>query len=77
MAFGRLLRLCQKAPGLRNASVGIATVTQESFESQNYVTQALFCARSLFTMTVPLITRGKFATLKSGIYNIVKKSGPF
>src|SRR4029434_9993798 len=56
MAFERLLRLTKKCPGyvvsgLRNASFGIATVTQESFKSQYYVTQALFCARSLFSMT--------------------------
>src|SRR4029434_6221213 len=34
-------------------SVGIATVTQESFESQYYITQALFGTRSLFAMTAP------------------------
>src|SRR4029434_10513658 len=59
MAFERLLRLTKKCPGyvvseLRNASVGIATVTQESFESQYYITRALFGTRSLFTMTTPL-----------------------
>ena len=53
MAFERLLRLTKKCPGyvvsgLRNASVGIATVTQELFESQYYVTRAHFGARSLF-----------------------------
>src|SRR4029434_3463868 len=58
MAFERLLRLTKKCPGyvvsgLRNASVGIATVTQKSFESQNYVIRALFGTRSLFAMTVP------------------------
>ena len=59
MAFERLLRLTKKCPGyvvsgLRNASVGIATVTQESFESQYYITRALFGTRSLFAMTEPL-----------------------
>src|SRR4029434_10935670 len=58
MVFERLLRLTKKCPGyvvsgLRNASVGIATVTQESFESQYYVTRALFGARSLFAITAP------------------------
>src|SRR4029434_1557213 len=59
MAFERLLRLTKKCPGyvvsgLRNANVGIATVTQESFESQYYITRALFGTRSLFTMTARL-----------------------
>ena len=59
MAFERLLRLTKKCPGyvvsgLRNASVGIATVTQESFKSQYYITRALFGTRSLFTMTAAL-----------------------
>ena len=40
--------------GLRNASVGIATVTQESFKSQYYVTRAPFCFWSLFAMTASL-----------------------
>ena len=58
MAFERLLRLTKKCPGyvvsgLRNASVGIATVTQKSFESQYYITRALFGTRSLFAMTAP------------------------
>ena len=58
MAFERLLRLTKKCPGyvvsgLRNASVGIATVTQKSFESQYYITRALFGTRSLFAMTEP------------------------
>src|SRR4029434_6225354 len=57
MAFERLLRLTKKCPGyvvsgLRNASVGIATVTQESSKSRYYITRALFCAQSLFAMTV-------------------------
>src|SRR4029434_1792127 len=56
MAFERLLRLTKKCPGyvvsgLRNASVGIATVTQKSFESQYYISRALFGTRSLFAMT--------------------------
>src|SRR4029434_8014650 len=59
MAFERLLRLTKKCPcyvvsRLRNASVGIATVTQKSFESQYYITRALFGTRSLFAMTRPL-----------------------
>src|SRR4029434_4700197 len=56
MAFERLLRLTKKCPGyvvsgLRNANVGIATVTQKSFDSQYYITRALFGTRSLFAMT--------------------------
>src|SRR4029434_2336816 len=62
MAFERLLRLTKKCPGyvvsrLRNANVGIATVTQKSFESQYYITRALFGTRSLFAMTAPLGSR--------------------
>ena len=61
MAFERLLRLTKKCPGyvvsgLRNASVGIATVTQKSFESQYYITRALFGTRSLFAMTAAFVT---------------------
>ena len=55
--------------GLHNASVGIAidivymytmsmglaTVTQESFESQYYITRALFGTQSLFAMTAQLL----------------------
>src|SRR4029434_10815974 len=68
MACERLLRLTKKCPGyvvsgLRNASVGIATVTQESFESQYYITQALFGTRSLFTMTVPTSAKYKMPVL--------------
>src|SRR4029434_7744249 len=50
------VRVCdfQKVSGLRNASVGIATVTQKSFESQYNITRALFGTRSLFAMTAPL-----------------------
>src|SRR4029434_8638982 len=51
MAFERLLRLTKKCPGYVMLSVGIATVTQESFESQYYITRALFGTRSLFAMT--------------------------
>ena len=39
---------------LRNASVGIATVTQESFESHYDVARTPSGARTPFTMTVPL-----------------------
>src|SRR4029434_3540920 len=54
MAFERIFKLNKKCPGyvvsgLRNASVGIATVTQESFESRYYI----FGTRSLFAMTAP------------------------
>src|SRR4029434_9260851 len=61
MAFERLLRLTKKCPGyvvsgLRNTSVGIARVTQKSFESQYYITRALFGTWSLFAMTVPNLT---------------------
>src|SRR4029434_6658401 len=71
MAFERLLRLTHKFPGyvvsvLRNASVGIATVTQESFESQYYITQALFGTRSLFAMTAPVVI-----ILQTGLQNNV------
>ena len=41
--------------GLRNASVGIATVTQESFESQYDVTQTLFGMTAPFTMEMDLV----------------------
>src|SRR4029434_196620 len=59
MAFERLLRLTKKCPGyvvsgLRNASGGIATVTQKLCESQYYITRALFGTRSLFAMTPPV-----------------------
>src|SRR4029434_3055738 len=37
----------------------IATVTQESFESQYYITRALFGTRSLFAMTAPLVNMSK------------------
>src|SRR4029434_2009886 len=44
----------KKSPGdVMLALVYIATVTQESFESQYYVTRALLGARSLFAMTAP------------------------
>src|SRR4029434_9211948 len=64
MAFERLLRLTKKCPGyvvsgLRNASVGIATVTQKSFESQYYIPRALFGTRSLFAMTATLETQNQ------------------
>ena len=39
--------------GLRNASVGIATVTQESFESHYDVARTPFGARTPFAMTAP------------------------
>ena len=51
--FRTTLETDQKVPGLRNASVGIATVTQESLESQYYTNRALFGTRSLFAMTEP------------------------
>src|SRR4029434_4364113 len=38
----------------RVCRVSMATVTQESFESQYYITRALFGTRSLFAMTAPL-----------------------
>ena len=70
MAFERLLRLMKKCPGyvvsrLRNASVGIATVTQKSFGSQYYITRALFGTRSLFAMTGPYqkLAVGKMQTV--------------
>src|SRR4029434_2301488 len=71
--FRTTLETDQKVPGLRNASVGIAidivyiytmsmgiaTVTQECFESQYYITRALFGTRSLFAMTAPLVNMSK------------------
>ena len=74
MAFERLLRLTKKCPGyvvsgLRNASVGIATVTQESFESQYYITRALFGTRSLFTMTEQKGDESQRDTNKMGLEN--------
>src|SRR4029434_4286506 len=48
-----MMSYVEKEPGVRNANVGMATVTQESFESQYYITRALFGTRSLFAMTAP------------------------
>ena len=56
----------QKISGWRNASIGIATVTQESFESQYYVTRTLFGARTLFAMTAPLDQRRLLMTIGWG-----------
>src|SRR4029434_9037781 len=44
----------EKVSGLRNASVCIATVTQESFESQYYITWTPFGTRTPFGMTAPM-----------------------
>src|SRR4029434_1076837 len=59
MVFERLLRLTKKCrgyvvSGVRNASVGIATVTHKSFESQYYISRARCGTRSLCAMTAPL-----------------------
>ena len=76
MAFERLLRLTKKClgyvvSGLRNASVGIATVTEESFESQYYITRALFGTRSLFAMTASLSLHNSLRILSRRVFNIL------
>src|SRR4029434_1253814 len=69
MSFERLMRLTKKCPGyvvsgLRNASVGILTVTQKSFGSQYYITRALFGTRSLFAMTDRFLIRPVTASVR-------------
>jgi len=39
----------------KSVTVGIATVTQESFESQYYITRTPFGTRTPFSMTAPTL----------------------
>ena len=61
----------KKVSGWRNASVGIATVTQESFESQYYITRTPFGMTAAFTcdlygMTSQDINKARATMFKSG-----------